>query len=53
MWMKLQTEMLSTECRMFIDSVDALHRDSSDLRMCFLGSSEIEVICFAYAFKIS
>ncbi|KAK7268471.1 hypothetical protein RIF29_21170 [Crotalaria pallida] len=28
--------------RMFVDSVDALHRDSGELKMCLLGSSEIE-----------
>ncbi|OIW13208.1 hypothetical protein TanjilG_17651 [Lupinus angustifolius] len=28
--------------RMFVDSVDGLHRDSSELRICMLGSSEIE-----------
>ncbi|XP_027364871.1 uncharacterized protein LOC113871967 isoform X2 [Abrus precatorius] len=28
--------------RMFVDSVDALHRDSSKYGMCLLGSSEIE-----------
>ncbi|OIV90590.1 hypothetical protein TanjilG_01671 [Lupinus angustifolius] len=28
--------------RMFVDSVDALHRDSGELRICMLGSSEIE-----------
>ncbi|KAJ1404729.1 UDP-glycosyltransferase family protein [Sesbania bispinosa] len=28
--------------RMFVDSVDALHKDSSKYSMCLLGSSEIE-----------
>ncbi|XP_020222304.1 uncharacterized protein LOC109804837 isoform X2 [Cajanus cajan] len=28
--------------RMFVDSVDALHRDSSKYNLCLLGSSEIE-----------
>ncbi|MED6108875.1 hypothetical protein PIB30_028338 [Stylosanthes scabra] len=28
--------------RMFVDSIDALHRDSSDATACFLGSSKLE-----------
>jgi len=30
---------------MFVDSIDALRRDSSKYGLCLLGSSEIEVIC--------
>lgn len=45
--------MLSIECRMFVDSIDAFHRDSGKYSMCLLGSSEIEVGNLLAAFKVS
>lgn len=45
--------MLSIECRMFVDSIDAFHTDSGKFSICMLGSSEIEVGNLLAAFKVS
>ena len=30
---------------MFVDSLDSLHTNSSEVNMCLLGSSDLEVSC--------
>ena len=42
--MKL-TEFFLLSCRMFTDSLDALHTNSGKINTCLLGSSELEASC--------